>query len=437
MRYLCLFSGVGAPTLAWQQLGWECAAFAQFDPEHDYESGPDFPSTVLAKHWPKVPNLGDITKITPAMIKKLGHIDLVVFGSPCQGLSIAGQLEGLNDERSGLFKPAVKIIKWCRKYCNTRFALWENVKGAFSSNGGSDFAEVLHLLSGAKFSNQKWETSGIAIGKEGLVEWVTLDAQYFGVPQRRRRVFALADFRDWPNRQQILFESESLPGDLKQSSEEKQNTTSETQTSIRTPSHRDDVNGVHPTLNQSHNTGGIALSGQELFSQRGCGLVSSIHQNTKGEVRLSDVSPTLAGQGGTVGQGYQAIACFDQVSFGEYGDGKLASTKKARDHKDANDLVVHGTQDPCVSDKAFTLGRNNGAENALLSDWVRKLTPIECERLQGMPDNHTQVSWSGKPMEGCPDGHRYKAIGNSMAVPVMKWIGQRIDAVVRQQANAA
>lgn len=421
LKYLSLFSGVEAATLAWDSLGWEPVAFCEFD---------EFPSAVLNKHWPEVPNFGDVTKITEKQIKSLGKVDVVVFGSPCQGLSIAGQQEGLNDERSGLFRDAIRIINLCRKHCGTRFALWENVPGAFSCNRGGDFAEVLKLLSGTKFDSQKWQTSGVAIGAQGLVEWATLDAQYFGVPQRRRRVFALADFGNWLDRSQILFEPESMSGDFEQSRETGQGFTSKAKNSIRSSSHWDNELGAHPTLNQSHNSGGIALSNQELFSQRGAGLVSAIHQNTRGEVRLTDVSPTLQTEGGTVGQGYQAVCCFDMKAFGVYGDGKIASTKKARDHKDATDLVVHGAQDPIVSNIAHTVSRNGGLENVVNINQVRKLTPVECERLQGMPDNHTRVSWKGKPEEECPDGLRYKAIGNSMAVPVMKWIGQRIDLVI-------
>ena len=198
MRYLSLFSGIEAATQAWKPLGWEAVAFSEIEP---------FPCAVLDYHYPNVPNLGDITEITEGQIKKLGQIDLVVFGSPCQDLSVAGKRKGLEGERSGLFTTAIKIIKWARKHNGARFALWENVPGAFSSNSGKDFGEVIKLLSGAAVECEKWQTSGVAIGKEGLTEWRVLDAKHFGVPQRRRRVFALADFGDWTDRQPILFES--------------------------------------------------------------------------------------------------------------------------------------------------------------------------------------------------------------------------------------
>lgn len=127
MRYLSLFSGIEAATVAWHPLGWECAAVAEIEP---------FPCAVLAHHYPPVPNIGDVTAITEEQIKALGPIDLVVFGSPCQDLSVAGKRAGLQGERSGLFFTGIRIVEWARKHNGCRFALWENVPGAFSSNGG-------------------------------------------------------------------------------------------------------------------------------------------------------------------------------------------------------------------------------------------------------------------------------------------------------------
>lgn len=285
--------------------------------------------------------------------------------------------------------------------------------------------------------------AGCCFGKTGLVEWATLDAQYFGVPQRRRRVFAFADFGDWTDRQPILSNSEGLSGDFKSSRTTRENFTNSSAKGPKNGSHWDSIDNPHPTLNQSNNAGGIALSNQELFSQRGAGLVP-----------------------------------FDMTGFGQYGTGEKASTCKARDYKDATDLVVaiHGTQDPIYSlNVAHTLGRNQGQENAIVSvtpihdkatryagatgkgsgnglgvgdindpsptlttsekhavsygSIVRRLTPIEGERLQGMPDYHTCIPWRGKPAEECPDGVRYQAIGNSMNVQTMRWLGEQIDTI--------
>lgn len=435
MKYLSLFSGIEAATLAWEPLGWEPVAFSEIEA---------FPCAVLQHHWPHVPNLGDVTAITEKQIKQLGRIDLVVFGSPCQDLSVAGKRKGFDGERSSLFRDAIRIVRWAVKHNGCRFALWENVPGAFTSNQGADFCEVLCALSGSKQQQpQRWGGAGCCFGKTGLVEWATLDAKYFGVPQRRRRLFALADFGDWTSRTPILSQSDSVCGHTAPSQQTETTVAATTATGVRAGSHWDDRCNPHPTLNQSHNAGGIAMSNQELFSQRGGGLVP-----------------------------------YDMTAIGEYGTGRLASTCKARDYKDPTDLIVHGSQDnvlisfsakgcggdatdnlcptiragshntshansgswPAIAfnpvqegmglgEVAPPIGASEGGGNqgaVLHQSIVRRLTPIECERLQGMPDNHTRIAYRNKTAVECPDGPRYKAIGNSMAVPVVRWIGEQI-----------
>lgn len=207
MKYLSLFSGIEAATEAWKALGWQLVGVSEIDP---------YGCSALAHHHPNVPNLGDVTKITEANIAKLGRLDLIVFGSPCQDLSVAGKRKGLDGERSGLFFTAMRIVGWARKHCGLRWALWENVPGAFSSNGGGDFAVVVGQmagLAGIEIPPKGWGKEGAAVGSEGLVEWATLDAQWFGVAQRRKRVFALADFGDWTGRPPILLEPTGLRGD--------------------------------------------------------------------------------------------------------------------------------------------------------------------------------------------------------------------------------
>ncbi len=212
MRYLSLFSGIEAATVAWKPLGWEPVAFAEVD---------EFPKAVLAHHYPNIPDLGDVTKITEEQIKALGPIDLVVGGSPCQDLSIAGERTGLRDKdgsvtRSGLFDEQIRIFETARKNNGCRYLLWENVPGAFSSNKGRDFAYVIDSMVGGDIQVPEggWKNSGIGISLDGsrCVEWRVLDAQYFGVPQRRRRIFALLDTGAWWSREPILFERESLQG---------------------------------------------------------------------------------------------------------------------------------------------------------------------------------------------------------------------------------
>ena len=412
MRFLSLFSGIEAASEAWVPIGWECAGVSEIDP---------FACAVLAHRHPHVPNLGDITKITEMQIAALGHIDLVVFGSPCQDLSVAGKQKGLSGERSGLFYPAVDIISWARLWCGTRFALWENVPGAFSSNQGRDFAAVVGTLAGLDdigVPPKGWGTEGCAVGDEAMVEWATLDAQWFGVAQRRRRIFALADFGNWAGRPPILLEPEGVRGDSAPSREAGQS--------------------IAGSL-ASRTTGGGFPGTDEACS----GYVQPVR--------------------GSVASAHRMVA------FGEYASDGTASAMKARDYKDATDLIACGTpmaHMPCMptlrsgGGSAASRGAVSGdskdeyivpvcttgsvthtltAEGfdanspspALLTpSQVRRLTPIECERLQGFPDNHTRIPWRGKPAEQCPDGPRYKALGNSMAVPVMRWIGQKIDVTL-------
>ena len=201
MRFLSLFSGIEAASAAWLSLGWEAVAFAEIDKAC---------CRLLAAKFPGVPNLGDVTQISKARIRELGHIDIVIFGSPCQDISIAGKRAGLKGERSGLFFDAMRIVRWS----GARLALWENVPGAFSSNEGRDFAAVLGEMGGSPVDPPAdgWRNTGVVLGESALVEWSVLDAQWFGVPQRRRRIFALRDSGDWANRPPILLEPESMFG---------------------------------------------------------------------------------------------------------------------------------------------------------------------------------------------------------------------------------
>jgi DNA (cytosine-5)-methyltransferase 1 len=211
MRYLSLFSGIEAASVAWKPLGWECVGVAEIEP---------FPCAVLKHHYPDVPNLGDITKVTQDQIEALGRIDLVVGGFPCQDLSVAGKRKGMTNAdgsltRSGLFFTAMHIIEWAKP----RWVVVENVPGLFSSNKGRDFGSVVGELAGVEIGvpADGWQNSGVAVGPKGLVEWTVLDAQFVrvesrprAVPQRRRRVFVVRDSGNWGNRPPLFLNSESL-----------------------------------------------------------------------------------------------------------------------------------------------------------------------------------------------------------------------------------
>jgi len=557
MKYLSLFSGIEAATQAWHPLGWEPVAFSEIE---------NFPNAVLEHHYPDVPNLGDVTKITENRIKKLGKIDLVVFGSPCQDLSVAGKRKGLDGERSGLFTNAIKIIKWARKHCGCRYALWENVPGAFSSNGGEDFKEVLRLFSGAKFPLQKWRNAGVVISDQCKVEWRTLDAQHFGVPQRRRRIFALADFGNWESREPILFERESVFGDFAQSGEARKETPTDARGCLASGStvtgtiaascadkqflgHQESFSGdyhiVQPDLsaplsardrkgvgNQFVDEGkvipAIALQGGGATSQNSQGsgwnedvcftlnstdkhavaypintmtcqgrpsddknprmglgvgedgdpqntLSSSHHhavaftQNDGGRDATLNTSPTLR-SGGDGGIPQSAVAYAAAFKSGQgaksrsigYSE-KVSPTLPSNAGGNTAPAVAYSVM-PMNSGKDYKaretdvaqpimaggpVGGNQGGDYIVDSAMgrpqasevtqqiavaftqnvmqVRRLTPKECERLQGFPDDFTKIPYRKKSADDCPDGPRYKALGNSMAVPVMRWIGERIN----------
>ncbi len=204
MRYLSLFSGIEAASLAWEPLGWKAVAFAEIQP---------FACEVLAQRFPGVPNLGDVTQITDAQIAALGPFDLVVGGSPCTDLSVAGRGAGLGGKQSRLFFEQMRIFHAARKHCGTRWLLWENVPGALFRHKGRDFAIVVGKMAGigaVEAPRYGWGSSGVALGQHGLLQWRILDAQFFGIPQRRRRIFALLDTGDWEHTPPVLFEPESL-----------------------------------------------------------------------------------------------------------------------------------------------------------------------------------------------------------------------------------
>ncbi|CZZ52904.1 Dam family site-specific DNA-(adenine-N6)-methyltransferase [Enterobacter hormaechei] len=411
MKYGSVCSGIEAASKAWEPLGWKPAWFSEIEP---------FPSAVLAHHWPEVTNLGDMTKIADAV--RAGDVeapDVLVGGTPCQAFSIAGLREGLSDDRGQLTLSYVELANAIDAKRRERgepeaIIVWENVPGVLSSKDNA-FGCFLAGLAGESSELQpaggKWTHAGCVSGPERVIAWRVLDAQFFGVAQRRRRVFVVASARKGFDPAAVLFELNSLRRDTAPRREAGERITESAGHCLTNGSHWDGENYPHPTLNQSNNIGGIGQSNQEIFSQRGAGLI--------GAYRI--------------------------VAFGEYADDETASTCKARDYKDATDLAVaYGIPGNWIGREPKNGGNavepmHNIAPCQTRTDihgvafgfTVRRLTPIECERLQGFPGGHTLVEYRGKPVA---NGHRYKAIGNSMAVPVMRWIGERIAASLPVEA---
>lgn len=400
MKFLSVCSGIEAASVAWKPLGWEAVAFSEIE---------RFPCAALAHHYPDVPNYGDMTNYK----EWPDHaIDLLCGGTPCQSFSVAGLRKGLDDPRGNLMLTFGAIAA---KY-RPKWLVWENVPGVLSSNRGRDFGTFLGLLGflGYGFSYR------------------VLDAQYFGVAQRRRRVFVVGCLGDWRSAAAVLFERHSLRRDSAPSRE---------------------AGKVAPTL-PSRSTGGGGLGTD--FDCDG-GLITNGPAHTlRGEG--FDASEDGTGRGTPLVPVIAGALCAHSFTGGPGGRPEGA----AQGHF----IAFHGSQDPDVSGNVtHPVGRNQGQEtciafapevcptlraggnstggdrppgmnvdtadsNVVLSTMqVRRLTPRECERLQGFPDDYTLIPWRNKPADQCPDGPRYKALGNSWAVPVAAWIGHRIQAV--------
>jgi len=503
---LSVCSGIEAASVAWQPLGWEAVAFSEIEP---------FPCAVFQHHYPSVPNLGDLTKYKewPDDLK----FDLLVGGTPCQSYSVAGQRQGLNDPRGQLMFSFLGVAGRYRP----RWVVWENVPGVLSSGGGRDFGAFLGALGNLGYG---WA-------------YRVLDAQWFGVPQRRRRVFVVGCLGDQRRAAQVLFERESLRRDSPPSREAGERTAPATQEraggcfqntgqgwwnddpvaqSLRDASaggashanliadtvtarkgrnggmSNDDADAGHLVAYGGNRTAGpidVATAvnahggphGRQDFesetfvayapemsatlaarSSRGGGQTNSPGHNADQQIVVThslrgeghDASedgtgrgvphaPAVAigfsgrdnGQDAAEGVAPTLRSCHDAKYDRSSGwSGAVAFEQRyfTRDNKTGGkpsdtavikaDACKCGDSAPCVA-----FHQNQRAEVAVLTAMqVRRLTPRECERLQGFPDDYTLIPYRGKP---AADGPRYKALGNSMAVPVITWLGRRIQVV--------
>ena len=322
MNVLSLFSGVGGFDLGLENAGMKTIYQCEWD-KHA--------TRILERHWPTVPRWGDISTLTGKEILSHGTPpDVVAWGSPCQDLSVAGKRAGLEGERSGLFHEGIRIINELRKETNNEYpkiSIWENVAGALSSNRGADFGVILDEMAKAGAM---------------VIEWAMLDAQHFGIPQRRRRIFCIAIFdpaiaSNCPS--PLLPVRESLRGDSKKGKPKRKSATSETSESV-----------------------GTSGSNEQLLTQQSY-AESSFAQFKEGDVAA------LKASGGVLGGGSETI------------------------------IVTQSTMA------------------------VRRLTPLECERLMGWPDDHTRYKADGTEQA---DTHRYKQCGNGVASPVAEWIGKQL-----------
>jgi DNA (cytosine-5)-methyltransferase 1 len=395
MKYISLFSGIEAASVAWEPLGWEPVAFCEVDA---------FPSAVLAHRFPNVPNHGDITKVDWRNYR--GSIDVVVGGSPCQSFSIAGKREGLAGE-SGLMFEYIRAVQEIMP----RYFVWENVPGALTSESGAAFGQLLSEMDALGY--------GLA--------WRVLDAQFFGVAQRRERVFLVGCLGNAERAGEILFERESLRWDPPSSRDKRKDLAAHAERSTgvhclqgsmigRTDKNDPQGDGINKDISFTLNTVDRHAVVAPENRQNGAKVppenvhVQEVYENHPQDSRVKgplEVAPTVHAKYGT-GGGNVPLVC---------------ETPKTIHQNQLGDVHVTENMTGTIIAGA-SVSRQQLVYHAMQ---VRKLTPRECERLQGFPDDWTLIPWKGKDAEQCPDGPRYKAVGNSMAVPVMRWIGERIE----------
>ena len=413
-----LFDGLG---------GWQLAAFHNGVRPVWSSEIEAFPMAVTKKHFPDTLQLGDINKLNGAEIPP---VDIICAGSPCQGLSISGKKKGLNDERSGLFRQAINIVREMRNSTNgefPKFFIWENVPGAFSTNNRHDFKAVLQEITETEIpipASGQWAESGMVRSRKCDVAWRVLDAQYWGVPQRRKRIFLVADFRNQQSRNtEVLFEPESVSGDIESGGKEGQgaatgvenNTgiTSSFEPGITARDGRKLSHEVSTTLraNMGDNQTSI-LTYKAVYSIQGNTIDRQLKNGANGKGVSKDISYTL----NTVDR--HAVTDKEQyaVDFG----------------RTADRIQMNATQ----STTLLGLGGGGGAKTGLyhlknkngIKYIVRRLTPLEAERLQGLPDSWTDIEFKGK---SAPDSARYKAIGNGMAQPCADFVLSKVVQALR------
>jgi DNA (cytosine-5)-methyltransferase 1 len=501
MKYLSVCSGIEAATVAWHHLGWKPSGFSEVEP---------FPSAVLSHHYPEVTNFGDMTQFKEW---DLGNeaIDILVGGTPCQSFSVAGLRQGLKDPRGNLMLVYLGIAERFRP----RWIVWENVPGVLSSNKGRDFGTFLGAL--------------VELGY-GFAYRV-LDAQWFGVAQRRRRVFVVGCFGNATSAAKVLFKSESVCRNPAPSREKGKGVAGNVAPSLtasndpsRSPQSSEITQQVNAVLNAqlanclqtSSNDYSRADGFNMVLEDQGGSVINVRQDGTVGTLRsethghepaviaygipgnwigrkpenggnavepMHDVSPCLTKTDNHgVAYGFepgiakregepnrfskemsptlrsamgdnQAAVAFQQNTRDEVryinGDGQIVGALSAEAGMKQQNYIAqpipidsmnhlnrgdsHSFGDFQHGAPSYTLTK--GHHHAVAANMaVRRLTPIECERLQGFPDGYTAIPWKKKSADQCPDGPRYKALGNSMAVPVMRWIGERIQNLRKESA---
>jgi len=369
MKYLSICSGIESVGVAWNPLGFEPVGLSEIDP---------FRSAVLEYHYPEVKNYGDFTQIKKTDLR--AQPDVLVGGTPCATFSIAGLREGISTERGNL---ALEFIKLAQRLQPT-WVVWENVPGVLSSNGGRDFASFLGGLAecGYGFAYRVLNT-----------EYVRTQRFPRAIPQRRRRVFVVGHLRDWRSAAKVLFDSASMPENVKPSRRKrKEDTKKSTYRSTRSDQHvEDEVASTIAARDYKSATDLVVMrdsqtgsNGKPWNDENVSWSLTAHDRYTVIETSTPDKSPRI------------------------YKD-EISPTLTAMTGGNRQPIVFH--------------------ESVKRNDTIRRLTPIECERLQGFPDNYTQIPWNNKPKEECPVSRRYEACGRAMSINVMEYIGDRLNKV--------
>ena len=529
-------SGIEAASVAWHPLGWQAAWLAEIEP---------FPCAVLAHHYPDVPNLGDMTTIAHRVLTgEVSAPDVFCGGTPCQAFSVAGLRQSLDDARGNLTLKFVEIANAIDHVRAGRgedecIVFWENVPGVLSTKDNA-FGCFLAGLAGEDEPLEppggKWANAGCVFGPERAVAWRLFDAQYFGVAQRRRRVFVVASARKGFDPATVLFEWDGVRRDTAPSREAGEavagtfkacassggwsNSAGHAAAGYMQPvafggnnqsgpidvatarnacasaSGRMDFETETFLVQPVHTLRGEGFDASEDGKGRGTPLVPMFLHTNKGRpdgrrsahtemVSVKDIVETLTTDGhaqsavavpvaygirtantSSNGWGIQeecthTLDCAQGVAVAfsakDYGGdaGSIAPTLRAMGHGDshangggqvavafaiqAGALRTNPASGPdgvgVQADHAYTLEARAEVQAVQSAMQVRRLTPTECEKLQGFEPGYTAIPWRKKPASECPDGPRYRALGNSWAIPVVRWIGRRIDDAVHAVAR--
>ncbi len=420
LRYLSVCSGIEAASVAWHPLGWEAAGFSEIDP---------FARALLAHHYPHVPLHDDFTTLES---HDYDAIDLLVGGTPCQSFSIAGLRKGLADDRGNL---ALAFIRLAQK-SGARWVVWENVPGVLSIDGGRTFGTFLGALAECGYG----------------FSYRILDAQYFGVPQRRRRVFVIGYLGDWRPAAAVLFEHESLQRDITPRRETGQEVAGTFKSRASSGGWGADVD-----LASGGYMRPVAKTLMSRYNKHDPELETYVVDATGGKQWPADIACTLHAQYGN------KMGLEDQHALGgaplfvparAYNVTFCDANGRRKDRPNggmyvnetdqAKTVTAGGDRSTYIAFEPGSIARNAGPRHltetsptlraemgdnrpAIMTEAaIRRLTPRECERLQGFPDDYTLIPYRGKP---AADGPRYKALGNSMHTGTMRWLGERIKKV--------